>query len=270
MNLTKLASLQLDDGSFGFFHSMSKDSTLTTEKVLRRCMFLDIDKSNSLLNNILIYVKRCLNREIETPDRKEKVLQWHHFENLMFTAWLNIFDDLNEKAKEIKSTWVSLIESSIKDNYFDFDLYKTNYQIVFGSLKSGQRVIDPTCFYVVTLVKDKLSNKVSKCYFDYIMEKGIYYIYSKSLNTIPEVFDHQNTLSYLYAISLTASFNPKSSFLSSVKLWILNHQDQNGYWNLNNIKTDGVMLPISNNWKRRESKLNDIKKFMEKVLNNLP
>lgn len=264
MKLENFYSKQLQDGSFGYFHSMSINSTITTEKFLRRCMFLDIDKTNLYLSKTLNYLKRCLNRECEIPDRKEKVLQWHNFEDLMFSSWLVIFDDVNDKVQTIIDIWINLIESSIENDQFSFVLYKQNYQNQFGKLNSGQRVIDPTNFYVVTLLINKLNETTRKYYYEYIMDKGIYYIYGNNLRNLPEEFDHRWTIYYLYAIKLASSYN--SSCLEKVKKWILKHQAKDGFWYVKNIKADGNIFPYSNNWKKQEAKLNDIKRFMDNIL----
>src|SRR5690606_11987112 len=118
----------------------------------------------------------------------------------MFSTWLTIFDDLNDKALGIRNKWSSLISSSIENSVFNTDIYKSNYEATFGKLKTGMRVIDPTNFYMVSLLKDCLDKDTSKAYFNYILETGIYYIHSSNLTHIPNVFDSKSTINYLYAI----------------------------------------------------------------------
>lgn len=264
MKLENFYSKQLQDGSFGYFHSMSINSSITTEKFLRRCMFLNVDKTNPYLNKTLNYLQKCLNRDCEIPDRKEKVIQWHNFEDLMFSSWLVIFDDINDKVQTIIDLWVNLIESSIENNQFSFELYKLNYQKQFGKLNRGQRVIDPTNFYVVTLLKNRLKETISKSYYEYIMDKGIFYIYGNNLRKLPDEFDNRWTIYYLYAIKLASSYN--TSYLKIVKKWILDHRANDDYWYVKKIKADGNIFPFSDNWKRQEAKLNDIKIFMNDIL----
>ncbi len=270
MNITAFTSKQLVNGSFGSFHSMSRNSTITTEKFLRRCMFLRIDKTNPFLAKTLTYIKKCINREIEIPDRKEVLIQWHNFEDLMFSTWLLIFDDLNERAVKIINDWANVIEASVIDNHFNFTSYLHNYQKIFGNLKVRQRVINPTNFYVVSLIKNRLSNIASSGFYEHIMNKGVYYIYSNNLKDIPYEFDHKNTIFYLYAILLASSYNPKDPTLVKIKKWILDYQSKDGYWYLNNIKADGIVFPFSTNWRKKDDKLNDIKKYMNCILSFLP
>lgn len=268
MNLEKIKQSQLNDGSFGPFHSMSYNSTFTTEKVLRRLMFLEIDKSNEVLYKTLNYVEACLDRKIIIPDRVEKVIQWDNFIDLMFSSWLTIFDFPSEKKDLIKEKWANLITQSITNFGFDYDLYKDNYQKTFGKLQ-GKRVLDPTNFYVVTLVKDILPIDKSSLYFDYILEKGIYYIYSDSLLIRPNDFNSNKTMYYLYALKLAATYKKDSLFLKEIEKWILSYRSQDGYWRLNKINTDGILFPQSGSWRSKINKLNDLKKYLESILNSI-
>lgn len=182
----------------------------------------------------------------------------------MFSSWLVIFDDVNDKANDIINKLINLIESSIEDERFSYNLYSKNYQKQFGKLNTGQREIDPTSFYVVNLLKNRLSESASKYYYEYIMDKGVFYIYSDDLRKIPNIFDNQKTIYYLYAISLVSSYN--TAHLEKVKEWILDNKADDGYWYVKNIKADGNIFPFSDNWKKQETKLNDIKRFMNDIL----
>lgn len=44
MKIDYLALMQNPDGGFGRFHSMNSDYSITTEKALRRFLFLNLDK----------------------------------------------------------------------------------------------------------------------------------------------------------------------------------------------------------------------------------
>ena len=44
MKIDYLALMQNPDGGFGRFHSMNSDNWITTEKALRRFLFLNLDK----------------------------------------------------------------------------------------------------------------------------------------------------------------------------------------------------------------------------------
>lgn len=269
MTLDALFRLQQPDGGFGRFHSLSQGADITTEKVLRRCLFLGLDKTNPGLKRILDYVRKCLNREIVIPDRPEKIGQWDHFLDLMFSAWLRLFDDGSDEVIPVVKQWTTLIESSIVDDHFDFLLYSHHNQQLFGKIRSGQRVIDPTNFYVVALLSKRLSEPASRCYFDYVLEKGIYYIYGQDLRIVPERFDDQKTIHYLNAIALAASYYLSSSKIRVIREWIRKHQMPDGNWIMQQIKPDGIVFPVAENWRKATDKIRDIRSFMEKMMSVL-
>ena len=98
MKIDYLALMQNPDGGFGRFHSMNSDNSITTEKALRRFLFLNLDKDYPIVKKTIEYLKKCLYKEILLPDRREKVLNWDVFEDLMFSAWLNVFKVNDEKV----------------------------------------------------------------------------------------------------------------------------------------------------------------------------
>lgn len=271
MKIEDLINYQKEDGSFGPFHSMSKNSQITTEKALNRFFYLGLDKNNPIVEKTLSYVRKCFHGDLEIPDRKEKVMQWNVFEKLMFGTWLVIFKKEDEDVRKLQSIWRDLIKESISEGKFNLDLYKTNYQRAFGRLKAGQRVIDPTSFYMVNFLRNQLDDYTSMAYFEYVMEKGIYYIYDKNLHDLPKVFDHKNTIYYLIAISLAAPYTRDKGSLNFVKEWLLNNQAQDGLWHMKNLKSDGIIFPTSSSWRAKESKLNDINNFIKnQIMDKLP
>lgn len=271
MKIEDLIKNQKQDGSFGAFHSMSKGNQITTEKALNRFFYLGLDKNNPVVEKTLSYVKKCFDGELEIPDRKEKVLQWDVFEKLMFGAWLVFFNVEHDRVKNLQLIWADIIRESVKDGKFNVDLYKTNYQRSFGKLKSGQRVIDPTSFYMVNFLRNQLDEYTSMAYFEHIMEKGIYYIYNKNLYELPKVFDNKNTIFYLLAIRFAASYARNGEKLNFVKRWLCDNLAQDGFWHMENVKTDGIIFPTSSSWRIKENKLNDINNFIKyQIIDKLP
>lgn len=267
MNIKYLESIQNSNGDFGSFHSMSSNSSITTEKALRRFLFLGLDINYPIVKRCLDYVKRCLYKEIYIPDRREKVINWDVFEELMFSSWLNIFNVKDEKLTSTKMQWKRVIENSVVDNKFNYDEYKKQYRSTFGSL--GKREISPSNFYMVTLLKGVLTPDISNTYFKYIMEKGIYYIYDKNLYEVPACFDSFKTINYLIAIKLIASFAESSDDLNFIKNWLYKNMSSEGKWIMMKVKPDGVIFPRSENWRKKENKLADINFFINEIISDV-
>ncbi|HHU81309.1 MAG TPA: hypothetical protein GXZ35_08325 [Acholeplasmataceae bacterium] len=266
MKIEYLASIQNIDGGFGRFHSMSSDRSITTEKALRRFWLLNLNKDNPIVNKCLNYVKKCLYKEIIIPDRREKVINWDVFEELMFSCWLNLFQIEDEKVSSIKQKWKDSIEQSVIDNKFDYTEYKKQYRLIFGN--QGLREISPSNFYVVSLLTNTLCPPVKRAYFKFVMEKGIYYIYNNNLYELPLIFDSKNTIYYLLAIKFIAPFS-KENDLNFVKEWLDNNRTSKEMWEMPNLKPDGIVFPTSENWRRSDNKISDINTFINDVFSIL-
>lgn len=266
MKIETLAAVQNPDGGFGRFHSMSKDNALTTEKALRRFWFLNLNQSNPVVKKCLEYVRKCLYKEITIPDRREKVINFEVFTELMFASWLNLFQVNDDIILSIQSKWKSVIENSIQDEQFNYTEYKKQYRLMFG--KEGLREISPSSFYMVSLLTNILNPQAKQAYFQYIMETGIYYIYDRNLYDLPETFDSKTTIYYLIAIKLIAPYARENN-LDFVKEWLYEKRNSNGIWEMPKLKSDGIIFPISDNWRKLESKSADINRFIHDVISRL-
>lgn len=263
MTIEKLIEKQQQDGSFGMFHSMSQDNSITTEKALRRFLFLDLDKKIPIVQKTIEYLKKCLYHEITIPDRREKVINWDAFEELMFSAWLNLFKVEDCTVYKVQLVWKKVIEDSVIDNQFSMEEYKKQYRCTFGV--KGQREIDPSSFYMASLLVNQLSPKAKQAYFHYLMEQGIFYIYGNPLTEVPVLFDSKNTIYYLIAIKIVSSYASNKEDLKFILDWLEQNKSLDGDWHMTNLKPDGIVFPISNNWKHHQDKLKDINQFIDSV-----
>ena len=266
MKIEELKTKQNRDGGFGRFHSMSYDSDLTTEKALRRFLFLNLNKDEDIVQRSLDYLEKCLNKEIKIPDRREKVINWDVFEELMFTSWLSIFNYNTSKTSEVKNKWKRIIEKSIVNNELDPIIYKKEYRSKFGP--NGTREISPSTFYMVTLLKDVLEDDKKSCYFKYIMENGIYYIYNENIYKLPSKFDSKNTINYLLAIKFLIPFKTKNDDLEFVRNWLLENKHSE-YWDMPSLKPDGIVFPRSENWRNNKNKIKDINEFIIEIFKKI-
>jgi hypothetical protein len=269
MNIEKLRNAQLDDGSFGPFHSMSTHGTMTTEKALRRMYHLDLPIEHDMLEKSIKYVKRLLYKKQTMPDRVEKVIPWYVFSELMFSAWLSLFNVADSQVFECRDKWAKIISASHKDGKFSLDLYNAKFQETFGKLEPRQRVINPACFYCVVLLKDGLDSHVKKIYFDYVMSKGIYYIYDNPLTILPKNFDSKETIRFLEAVKLVSAYCVDKEDLKFVKQWILDHEESANGWTMVNLKPDSIVFPKSISWRKSIDKENDINKYLTNVIQYL-
>jgi hypothetical protein len=72
----KIISLQHDDGSWGYFHSLSNpipQRPMTTEQALRRLDILGFTIDDKPIKNAVKYMNDCLIGKNKIPDCEEKI-----------------------------------------------------------------------------------------------------------------------------------------------------------------------------------------------------
>ncbi len=92
--VNQIINLQKSDGSWGHFHSFSQNInkySITTEQALRRLSVLGLTYKDEPIRKAVEYMKAVLVGEIVPPDRREKVLNWNYFEQMMMAAWIKLF-----------------------------------------------------------------------------------------------------------------------------------------------------------------------------------
>ena len=204
----KLLDMQLDDGSWGYFHTLYSDSKLpiTTEQALRRLEILGFTSDDRPIKNVLKYMHNCLIGKTQFPDRVEKFANWHIGKDFLLATWIKIFTEKDNAANDIAQKWVDIINASFKNSKYDHNIYKETYIKTFG-IKTIHESI--AIFYLVSIVTNLLDKNIEKYYFKYILENntGIYYMYDKKLALLPDNFMGKETNRYLRAIELLSKFN---------------------------------------------------------------
>src|SRR5690606_1021550 len=122
-------------------------------------------------------------------------------------AWLKLFNYRDSLIEKVISRWKNIIEKSVVFGKIDYEEYKKQYRLEYG--RSGVREISISNFYMVCLLKDVLDEDIKSAYFNYVMEKGIYYIYDNNLFELPHNFDSKQTINYLVAIKLISFYANK-------------------------------------------------------------
>ena len=270
MNINKLATLQNPDGGFGYFHGMGASwRDVTTEKALKRMYFLGLDPSRLLLRKTLDYLNKCLSGEAKIPDRVEKVINWELFSELMFSGWLAFFDCLTEKARLIREKWREGIEAAVKEGKFNYHEYELAFQNVFGRKKARERILNPASFYLVALLKNHLSPEAAEAYCEYLLETGVYYIYSKPLRPLPGELADIRSFYLLEAVKLIAVYASDKRKFAYVWEWITRGRHPDGNWYLGELKADGMIFPVSGSWRDRVNKTRDVTRYLNAVLRAL-
>ena len=263
----KILELQLDDGSWGYFHSLStltprQFPSMTTEQALRRLKVLGYTIDDKPVKKAVRYMNDCLTGKIKIPDREEKLHNWNVYTKLMLSTWIRIFTDENKAANKTAAKWRDIISAAFKNSLYDHSEYAVAYERIFGiklNLKAG-RLVDFVHFYPISLLTNFLDKAIEGKYFKYILEhdSGMYYVYNNKLRDIPP-FQSRNASFYLGAIELLSKYdNPECKRqLQFVVKWLRENILTNNEWDMGKEAKDGVNFPLSDSWKTDRLRIED-------------
>jgi hypothetical protein len=274
----KIIELQHDNGSWGYFHTLSNPTParpITTEQALRRLEVLGFTIDDKPIKKAVNYMTNCLTGKNRIPDHEEKTHNWNVYTGLMLSTWVRIFTKDNEMANNTAGKWCEIINNSFKNNNYNHSIYVDKYENIFGikmNPKAG-RLIDFVHFYLVSLLTNSLDKKIEPEYFKYILEHdcGMYYIYDKKITDVPKTFQSKITSNYLRAIELLAKYeNPEcKNQLKYVIKWLKENMIKNNKWDIGKESKDGINFPLSDSWRTDENRIEDctyrINKLLEKI-----
>jgi len=273
----EIIELQHEDGSWGYFHSLSNPTSrqpMTTEQALTRLEILGYTIDDKPIKKAVKYMNDCLIGKIRIPDREEKTHNWNVFISLILSARIKIFIKDNEAANKITEKWSKIINNSFVNNKYNHNLYVNKYEEIFEIKMNpkASRLFDFVNFYPISLLTNVLDKKIEPHYFKYVLEHdcGIYYIYDKKLLNVPKIFQSKNTNHYLRAIELLAKYdNPEcKKQLKFIIKWLNANMSKNKEWDLGKVSKDGICLPLSDSWRTENNRIEDctyrINKLLEK------
>lgn len=254
----QIIALQEDDGKWGCFHTLYKyyGTPLTTEQALRRLERLGYSIEDECINKAVAYMSDCLNGKKAIPDRREKGCDWDIFSALMLAAWIRRFTHDDLTANEVAGQWGTILTSAFATGEYSREGYITAYRAMFGKRPCGGRLIDFVQFYTISLLHDCLDQKTENALLDYTIhhESGIYYIYDSRLDVPPPVFESKRASHYLAAIELLSKFPQAKYKLLFVLDWLNKNKTANGGWDMGRSAADKVYFPLSNDWRKRETR----------------
>jgi hypothetical protein len=268
----KILEMQLDDGSWGYFHTLHQDKVLpiTTEQALRRLEILGFNSDDKPIKKALKYMHNCLTGKICYPDREEKFGNWHIGRDFILATWIRIFSEKDNVANDIALKWVDIINYSFKTNKYDYELYKEKYIETFGVKTIHQSI---NIFYLVSLVTNMLDKEIEKYYYEYILDndKGVYYVYDKKLKIIPNNFNGKETSRYLSGIELMAKFNDSEckKQLKFIENWLNKNMIKMNKWDTGKDSKDGINYPLSDSWRTENDRIEDCTYRIEKLLKKI-
>lgn len=251
--VNNIVNQQLSDGSWGTFHSMSQNmnTKMTTEQALRRLVILGLDSTDEPIKKVVEYMEKHLLGELELRDRVEKKHNWRLFTHLIVATWLRILDPKNVLALEIAKDWADVIIRAFSSDVYNPSDYKEAYYDIH-KVSKDKYMLNFTNFYLVSLLSGLLPEEIELKFIDYIMnnKQGIYYIYDKPLNNLPDNFDSRQASRYINAYELLSNYTYSKFKLTSFKSWLLNNIQEDGLWDMGQTSKDNMQFPLSESWRK--------------------
>ena len=270
-----ILALQKEDGTWGnMFHSLAvpnNKTPLTTEQALRRLKGLGFTLEDEPIRKAVNCMVSCLRGERRIDDYWEKTQDWNLVTKMMLSTWVKIFDPGNEIALSFAKRWANIIEKAFSGGAYDDERLQRAYQQEFYQREKGTGRVEFVTFYQMNLLQGLLTKETESRMIDYVMgdAKGIYYIYGKRLNELPEVFASIETSRYLAAIDILAGYQSAKGKLDFVVEWLGKNKDGNGQWDLGSKVKDNVYFPLSDSWRTAEARKTDCAEKIKGIVRRL-
>lgn len=269
----KILSLQDDEGKWGCFHSLSQSSDvpMTTEQALRRLKRLGFTMEDECIQKAVGYMNDCMTGRKEIPDRKEKIQDWEIFSQLMLATWIRTFDHHHAAANRVAQKWAEVITAGFESGVFDERKYVDAYAKIIRLPPKGARILGCTTFYPVSLVAGLLDERTEQAYVAHIIqqENGIYYVYDRKIALLPKAFQSKEASRFLAAIELLAEYEASREQLIYVVKWLRENQNVNGKWDMGNVVNDKVYFPLSDSWRKVETREADCTERISGIISKL-
>ena len=267
----QLMALQQEDGKWGTFHSMSQfyDAPITTEQALRRLECLGFTEDDPCIQRALAYMDDCLAGRNDIPDHREKIHDWDVFTELILSTWIRRFTDKNARANEIARRWAAVVTAALASGGYDQAAYETAYHDILKP--RGGRLVSLANFYPVSIVSGCLDPETEDAFIGYLLEqeKGIYYIYEKRIADVPSAFQSREANRYLSAMELLAGHAHARPRLRFAVDWLNRCRSENGCWDMGKIANDKIHFPLSDDWRRRETREADCTLRISRLIHTL-
>ena len=267
----QIISLQDDDGKWGCFHSLSQfyNAPITTEQALRRLERLGYTIEDPCIQKAISYMDDCLCGKKSIPDRREKVIDWDVFTSLILAAWIRRFTSDNPAAKKIAEEWSEIISTAFINGTYDHERYVSAYHAIMKP--KGGKAIGFTNFYPISLVSGSLEDKTELAVLDYVIhnDSGIYYIYDRKIAVLPQAFTSKEASRYLAAVELLSKYKHAKEKLGFVIDWLNDNRNDNGRWDMGSRVNDKVYFPLSDDWRKSETREADCTERISSLISEL-
>lgn len=247
----RLCALQKDDGGWGCFHTLRAQSgdVITTEAALGRLERLGFTEKDGCIQRALSHMERLLQTG-QLPEGREKGCDFEVFTDLIVATRIRRFTHFSEAANAVARRWAQIIEMAFQSGGYEAADYCAAYEAAFRRAPRGGRLADFVNFYPLSLVRGFLTPETQRRMVDYVLryEGGVYYVYEHRLDALPGEFSGRTVSRYLAAVELLSDYEVEGKAFDFVRVWLEEHRQEDGSWDLGPSARDGVYFPLSDRW----------------------
>ena len=277
---TKIISLQKDDGSWGYFHTLAMPTSgeaIATEQAINRLRRLGFTKDDESIQKALVYMHNCLENTSLMPDPREKRMDWDIFIELMLSAWIRKFTDDDALANHTAAKWKTIVAAAFQSGEYDQEEYtNTLYEVMkpkYGTVKRHRELLRIDYYYPIALLAGEIDESFEKAFFDFTMnsETGYYYGFVGSVLQPPNDFSSKEASRYLSAVELYCDYPNRycKEKLKPVVDWLNANRNANGRWDMGAGVKAGTCFPLSDSWRTAELRETDCTYRIGKIMSAL-
>jgi hypothetical protein len=252
-----LENEQWPDGSWGRLHSKdskSKQVIPTTEYAVERALCLGLNPEHYLLQNASRYLIKILEGRIKCRDREELNDRWDTGVQLFAASSLARITFEAKILDDIWQLWLDITRRTFTNGFYDpIAEIRAHRDLTGASVKNSYLVLNNK--YTLALLSSRLDQipaNLEKALLNWLWSKqdGIGYL-GESLFQMPSVNKAGQLERWFTSIELVSRFPGWVTFSEDIIAWLWNIQNSDGYWDLGPKSTSSVMLPLSDNWRRK-------------------
>jgi len=260
---SELAAAQLEDGSWGRFHTRDsrKKSTLpTTEFAIQRALELGFDRRSPVLRRAIDYMAGILAGERLWSEPPEKNRRWptvykvitagtlalvcpeHHALDSLVTVWQEIADEVFKTGGYSPEREMAAMERRTGVHFgADHLLLKNKYTLWLLASRAGD-----------------LTLKVEEAILDWMWhrEEGIGYLQvalaERPTRRPPSVVDR-----WLQSLETLSRFRHWQSFAGEEVQWLWQRRGTDGLWDFGPRGADSYYFPLSQDWRKTVNRKTD-------------